>query len=162
RVTNAQYHQAGETLYVVGGYGTVTATGEKITFPTLTALDVPGLIGAVTGGGALAPHIRQTEAEFLAVTGGEMRPFMGYALIGGESTQPPTDCTQQYTERIRLFDIEDGGAALDVAEHFALESQDESRTLHRRDLTVAPSFYRYLPVDAEHPHDFAIGEGWGL
>jgi len=167
RVTNAQYHQTGETLYVVGGYGTVTATGEKITFPTLTALDVPGLIGAVTGGDALAPHIRQTEAEFLAVTGGEMRPFMGYALIGGhrfdgEYTHPPTGFTQQYTERILLFDIEDDGAALDVAEHFALESQDESRTLHRRDLTVAPSFYRYLPVDAEHPHDYAIGEGWGL
>src|SRR5690606_28742417 len=33
RVTNAQYHQTGETLYIVGGYGAVAATGEKVTFP---------------------------------------------------------------------------------------------------------------------------------
>lgn len=83
RVTNVPYHQTGATLYVVGGDGTDSATGEKITFPTLTVLDVPGMIEAVTTGGALAPPLRQTEAEVLAVTGGELRPFGSYALIGG-------------------------------------------------------------------------------
>lgn len=168
RVTNAQHAHAGETLYVVGGYGAVAATGDKITFPTLTAIDVPGMIEAVTTGGALAPHLRQTEEAFLAVTGGEMRPFLGqYALIGGhrfdgEYTLDGTGFTQEYTERILLFEIEDDGTSLDVTEWFALESGDEDRPLHRRDLTAAPSFYRYLPVDAEDPNDFSIGEGWGL
>jgi hypothetical protein len=167
RVTNPQFHQEGETLYVIGGYGTVSATGEKITFPTLTALDVPGLIEAVTTGGALAPHLRQTTDERLAITGGELRGYGngGYVLFGGHrfggeyAFPDDSGFTQEYTERISLFAI-DGGDDLTISDPFDLE--DDSGALRRRDMTVAPAYYRYLPVDAEDPNDTRIGEDYAL
>ena len=91
RVTNPEYYQEGETLYVVGGYGTDSATGQMITFPTLTAVDVPGLIEAVTTGGDLAPHLRQTTDERLAVTGGELR--RGINGLAATSSSAASDST---------------------------------------------------------------------
>lgn len=151
-VTNAQYHQNGETLYIIGGYGTDSATGEKITFPTLTALDVPGVIEAVTMGGALAPHLRQIEDERLAVTGGEMRKVEGeYLLFGGhrfdgEYATGGGDFTQTYTEQIFAAAITDTGTMLEVEARYRLSDED---VLHRRDLTVAPSYLLHDVLDGD-------------
>jgi len=146
RVTNAQFHQEGETLYVVGGYGTDSATGQKITFPTLTSIDVPGMIEAVTTLGDLAPHLRQMTDERLAVTGGELREFYDeYLLFGGhrfdgEYTLDGTGFTQEYTEQIFAFWIEDNGSTLSINENYVLA--DSPEVLHRRDMTVAPARIR--------------------
>jgi hypothetical protein len=159
RATNPQFHQEGETLYVVGGYGTDSATGEKITFPTLTALNVPGLVEAVMAGGDLAPHLRQTTDERLAVTGGELRTFNGqYVLLGGqrfdgEYTLGGAGFTQTYTERIALFSIDDGDGLV-ISDPLYLDYDPD--LLHRRDMTVAPSYVRILPVEAEDPNDTVI------
>ncbi|MEM1042839.1 MAG: T9SS type A sorting domain-containing protein [Bacteroidota bacterium] len=145
KVSNPQYHQEGETLYVVGGYGTDSSTGDKITFPTLTALDVPGLIGAVVNGGALAPHIRQSADERLAVTGGELRTLEGrYLLLGGhrfDGAYSPGggSFTQAYTNQIASFLLIDQGGTLGIDDVQTVTDED---ALHRRDLTVAPSFVR--------------------
>ena len=167
--TNPQYHQDGETLYVVGGYGTDSATGQKITFPTLTALDVPAVVEAVTTGADLAPHIRQTTDDRLAVTGGELRggdgccTLFGGQRFDGEYAVTGTGFTQAYTERIALFSVVDDGA-LAISNPFYLDEDlgYDPEVLHRRDMTVAPSYYRYLPVDAENPDDTAIAEGYKL
>ncbi len=147
RTTNTQYHQDGETLYIVGGYGTDSAAGQKITFPTLTAVDVPGLIEAVTEGGLLAPHLRQIEDERLAVTGGELREMGGeYLLFGGHrfdgeySPGNGSSFTQAYTEEIFSFYIENSQERLAIESAFTLDYEPE--LLHRRDLTVAPSVVR--------------------
>jgi hypothetical protein len=155
RVTNAQFHQEGETLYVVGGYGTDSATGQKITFPTLTAIDVPGMIEAVTSIGDLAPHLRQTTDERLAVTGGELRGWFSgvggeYLLFGGhrfdgEYTLDGSGFTQEYKEQIFAFWIEDDGSALSIDEAYVLNDYPEA--IHRRDMTVAPSYLRISTMD---------------
>ncbi len=144
RATNPQAERRGETLYVVGGYGNDTATGSKVTFPTLTALDLPGVIAAVVGGGALAPHVRQLRDERLAVTGGELlrvgerfylvvgQRFDGEYVEGGAGS----DFEQTYTEAIASFGIEDDGTSLALAD-YAVEAESAEH-LHRRDLTVAP------------------------
>lgn len=143
RATNAQYVQEGGTLYVVGGYGDETPTGVFRTFPTLTALDVRGVIEAVVAGRDVAPFIRQIEDERLAVTGGDLERvgdryhlvfghrFDGYYRRGGEGTT----FTQAYTDAIRSFRIDDDGAALRVSD-FATVA--DTAHFHRRDLTVAP------------------------
>ena len=159
RVTNPEYYQEGETLYVVGGYGMDSATGEKITFPTLTAVDVPGLIEAVATGGDLTPHLRQTTDERLAVTGGELRKYGGYVLFGGQRFDGQysvggSGFTQTYTERISTLDIDDDGAALSASVRTDLPADPD--VLHRRDMTVAPSYLRILPVEAEDPTDTII------
>lgn len=139
RATNAQFHQDGATLYVVGGYGYDPQARENRTFPTLTALDVPGVIDAVVAGRSLAPHVRQITDERLAVTGGHLLPLDGrYHLPGGHrfdgiylSGHAPR---QRYTDAVRSFVLVDDGAALAV-EAFA-EVRDEG-ALHRRDGNAA-------------------------
>lgn len=153
RVTNPQYHQEGETLYVVGGYGTDSATGNKITFPTLTAIDVPGLIEAVTTGGALAPHIRQTTDDRLAVTGGELRTFYDEYLLfsghrfDGEYSVAGTGFAQEYTKQIFAFVVNDDGTTLSIEEDYTLNEDDGYGSLRRRDMTVAPSYRRIGTFD---------------
>lgn len=39
--TNPQYAQDGENLYICGGYGKDATTGDFITFPVLTAVNLP-------------------------------------------------------------------------------------------------------------------------
>ena len=57
-VTNAEYAQSGDTLYVFGGYGQQSSTGQVITFPTVTAIPVAGTISAIMAGAPL-PAIQQ-------------------------------------------------------------------------------------------------------
>ena len=150
RVTNPQYHQDGEMLYVIGGYGTDSATGQMITFPTLTAIDVPGLIEAVTTGGDLAPHLRQTTDERLAVTGGELRTYGSYILFGGQRfdgtySAGGSGFTQEYKERIFAFNLTDNASELSIDQAYVLDYEPE--VLHRRDMTVAPSYLRISTMD---------------
>ncbi len=57
-VTNGEFAQAGDTLYVFGGYGQQSATGQMVTFPTITAIPVGATISAIVAGAPL-PAIQQ-------------------------------------------------------------------------------------------------------
>lgn len=142
RVTNAQFHQSDSTFYVVGGYGTSAAAGQKTTFDTITALDVPGLIAAVQNGADLAPHLRQASHPLLAVTGGHLLPLNGrYCLIGGQffaGEYGTASEVQAYTNAVRSFTLTDDGTTLAVTG--ITEILDES-LLHRRDGNAAPVVY---------------------
>ncbi len=144
RSTNTQYAQVGESLYVFGGYGHSNAEDRKITFPTLTALQVPALIDAVINGTALEPHIRQITDSRVKVTGGEMEYLDGrfYLAFGhdfdGEYSRSGLTFTQAYTEQVRSFRIEDDGTTLAIADYEAATDTDQ---FHRRDLTTAPVVY---------------------
>ena len=70
--TAQEFLQVGNTLYVIGGYGHDTASDSMVTFDTLTAINVPGLIQDVTTGGNIAPDIRQVHDYRLRVTGGDL------------------------------------------------------------------------------------------
>lgn len=52
-VTNPEYVQDGDTLYVFGGYGQQTSTGNMTTFQTITAIPVTATINAIVAGTAL-------------------------------------------------------------------------------------------------------------
>lgn len=142
RVTNAQHVQLGEMLYVVGGYGHSADAGTMITFPTLTAIDLPGMIAAVKAGAPLAPHLRQMEDDRFRVTGGELEHLGEYVyLVGGnrfdgEYSGPGSEFFQAYTYAIARFRIDDDGDALGISEYEIAASDDYQ--MRRRDLTVAP------------------------
>lgn len=138
RATNAQFWQAGSTLYIVGGYGR-DAAGNNVTHPTLTAIDVPGIIAAVQNGTALATHIRQSVDQRCAVAGGHLvRRGDHYQLIGGnrfDGDYLGANQVQTYTEAVRSLWIDDDGTTLSIAAY----SEDVSpENLHRRDGNVAP------------------------
>jgi len=56
---NAQHAQNGDTLYIIGGYGS-DGSGNMITFPYLTAIQVSEAINAIINQQPLAPYIQQT------------------------------------------------------------------------------------------------------
>jgi hypothetical protein len=116
---NTQSFQEGNTLYIIGGYGYNRSTNLMQTFPTLTAINVPGIIAAVESGTTenFASHIRQSEPDDrLKVTGGELEKIgENYFLVFGQrfdGLYNPADVgnDQQYTDEVRVFTIVDDGA----------------------------------------------------
>jgi len=69
-VTNAEWFQDGDTLYVVGGYGNQTSTGTMTTFTTITAIPVSGTITAIMNGTAL-PAFTQVSTWYDCVNAGQ-------------------------------------------------------------------------------------------
>ena len=139
RTTNPQYHQDGNTLYVIGGYGYSNAAGEKITFGELTAIDLPGIISAVRNATPLSPHIRQMASDDrLKVTGGHLILFDGtYHLVAGNRFDGEYlgGFTQVYTEAVRSFGIDDDGSTLAISSFTEISDADN---LHRRDMNLSP------------------------
>ncbi len=141
-VTSPQSYQSGNTLYITGGYGVESDTGNFSTKDTLTAIDVPGLIRWVTKPSCAAPackYIRQISNPVFQVTGGAMYQvdqcptllIFGQNFIGFYTTSS----NGLYTKQVRKFNIIDDGKCLDVA---VKESTLPDPSFRRRDLNVIP------------------------
>jgi hypothetical protein len=149
-VTAAQAYQSGKTLYIAGGYGVDSTTGNLDTKNALTAIDIPGLIRWVVrphSGETAAQHIRQIFDDTFKVTGGYMNKIgdkhptlliMGQEFNGfymDPAQQPPV--FQQYTEQVRRFRIHDDGVNLSFTPENSLPSIPDPN-YRRRDLNVVP------------------------
>lgn len=141
KATNPQYAQDGETLYICGGYGKEAATGDFITFPVLTSVNLPQLLSAMFANQNPSAAFRQIESEKFRVCGGEMDKMGDYFyLVGGHDfagkyTQTPSaSFVQNYTYEIRKFKISNANtlAITDYAVH-----HDEQH-LRRRDFSLSP------------------------
>ena len=141
-VTSPQSYQSDNTLYITGGYGVETSTGNFSTKDTLTAIDVPGLIDWVINPHCSSPaskYIRQISNPVFQVTGGIMYQFgqcptlliFGQNFIGFYSPSS----NGLYTQQIRKFHIVDDGTCLDVA---VQESTTPDPNYRRRDLNIIP------------------------
>lgn len=135
--TNMEFHQDGNYLYILGGYGYNTASASRKTFENLTAVDVPAVIDAVVNSLPFTPYFRQiTDAQF-AVTGGHLNKINDtYYLLGGHrfdgNYNPmgnPT-FTQTYTDAVRKFDLSDDGTTITITH---LPALIDATNLHRRD-----------------------------
>jgi hypothetical protein len=148
--TNMEFHQEGDYLYIVGGYGFNNATSSRKTFDNLTAVNVPGLMSAIINGTEINPYFRQISDPMLAVTGGHLKKINNtFYLIGGNKFDGnynpmgnPT-YTQVYTNSIRKFNIEDDGQVLTI---IPFPSLTDATNLHRRDYNAVPQI---LPDGSE-------------
>lgn len=148
-VTAAQGYQAGNTLYITGGYGLNTSTGRLETKNALTAINVSGLIHWMTDpspGETAAQYIRHIFDDTFKVTGGYMNQagenptllIMGQDFDGNYNDpvqQPPV--FQLYSRQVRRFYINDDGVNLSITPLDALPIIP-SRYYRRRDLNVVP------------------------
>lgn len=146
-VTSAQFYQKSNTLYITGGYGVDTATGNFSTKDTLTAINVKRLIKWVTRPDKhklACQYIRQISDPLFQVTGGHMyqaskkNPTL---LIFGqdfESVVTPTS-NGEYTEQVRRFCIQDNGKSLRLVR---LQPTAPDPSYRRRDLNVVPIIKR--------------------
>ncbi|MBK7427059.1 MAG: T9SS type A sorting domain-containing protein [Saprospiraceae bacterium] len=148
--TNMEFHQEGNYLYVIGGYGYQAAAGSRKTFDNLSAINVPAVINAVISGSPFASHFRQISDPKFAVTGGHLQKINNtFYLIGGNKFDGnynpmgnPT-FTQKYTDAIHKFNISDDGINITISH---LATITDAVNLHRRDYNAVPQI---LPNGAE-------------
>ncbi|MEZ5031382.1 MAG: T9SS type A sorting domain-containing protein [Saprospiraceae bacterium] len=146
--TNMEFLTAGETLYVLGGYGYSPTVDEHITYPYLTAVDLPGLIGSVKSGANVATHFRQIQDDRFRVTGGYLgRIGDQFILVGGQDFEGRYNPMgpdhgpgffQEYTNAIQRFSIVDNGTTLAVQDW---QVTVDSLELHRRDYNLVPQLF---------------------
>ncbi|MDP3462180.1 MAG: T9SS type A sorting domain-containing protein [Bacteroidales bacterium] len=148
--TNMEFHQEGNYLYIIGGYGYNTATASRKTFDNLTAIDVPAVVNAVIAGTSFTSFFRQISDDQFTVTGGHLKKINNtYYLVGGNrfdgNYNPmgnPT-FTQIYTDAIRKFHLTDDGTTITISH---LPTITDAENLHRRDYNAVPQI---MPDGAE-------------
>ncbi|MDX5320007.1 MAG: T9SS type A sorting domain-containing protein, partial [Bacteroidota bacterium] len=143
--TNMQFYQEGEHLYLTGGYGYSITAANHITYPYITAVNVPNLIQSVIQQGAIQGHFRQKTDSVFAVTGGYLNQLEGvYHLTGGHqftgryNPMGGPSYVQTYTEADRKFSIQDDGVNWTIT-HYG-EDKDPL-AFHRRDYNVVPQIF---------------------
>lgn len=148
--TNMEFHQEGNYLYIIGGYGYNTASAARKTFDNLTAIDVPAVINAVIGETSFTSYFRQISDVQFAVTGGHLKKINNtFYLIGGNkfdgnyNPMGNATYTQVYTDAIRKFNLSDNGTTIAITH---LPTITDAANLHRRDYNAVPQI---LPNGAE-------------
>jgi hypothetical protein len=146
--TNQEFQQRDNTLYVIGGYGYSDTKGDHTTYSNLTAIDIDGLSKAIIEGSNISSFFRQITDSNLAVTGGQLGLLNDtFYLCGGqyfEGRYNPMGpghgpgFTQEYTNEIRTFKIEDDGVNLSISDYSA---EKDPENLHRRDYNMVPQIF---------------------
>ena len=143
--TNMNFYQDADTLYIIGGYGFSASADDHITYPFLTSIYVPGLISAVQNNQNIAPHFKQIQDAFFAVTGGHLKKLNGlFYLVGGHRFDGrynpmgnPT-YTQTYTNQIAKFAINNSGNQLSFSNLITIT---DPVYLRRRDYNLLPQVF---------------------
>jgi len=141
-VTSPQWYYTESTMYMCGGYGVDTATGQFSTKPVLTAIDLSGFVSWVlnaTPNGAVK-NIRQITHPLVQVTGGYMDsadPHLFTLLIFGQNFQGlyTSNSNGVYTEQVRCFQIVDNAGDLYIQPR---KMENPNPNYRRRDLNVLP------------------------
>lgn len=141
--SNMQFHQTGTKLYMLGGYGWSTPHNTFTTFPTLTAIHIPGLMDAVINTTSIEPYFTQIRDTAFAVCGAHLGLLdstyilaFGHFFHGIYDRSDTTGFhTQIYTYGIRRFQIQDNGPTLSV-QH--LPDAIDSAHYRRRDYNLVP------------------------
>lgn len=143
-VTSPQFYRSNGTLYISGGYGVDTETGEFSTKDTLTAIDILGLMHWVmepSSPETAAQSIRQIFNPVFQITGGYMTQIENHPtlLVFGQNFKGyyHPDSNGAYSKQIYRFHIVDDGVKLDVKVLTSIPDEQESY-YRRRDLNVVP------------------------
>ncbi len=143
--SNHEFARNGDYLYVFGGYGFSTPQNDMITFPAITAIDIPQLITDVVNQNPIALNFRQITEPNAAVTGGNMSYYNGefYLVFGHKfdglyNPHNGPSFTQTYTEQIRKFQITDNGNVFTVTGYTAIT---DTAQFHRRDYNLAEQVF---------------------
>jgi len=146
--TNQEFQQKDTVLYVFGGYGYSATLGAHTTFPSLTAISVDQLSSAIINNENITPFFRQISDVRMKVTGGQIGILNNrFYLVGGQlfdgsynpmGPEHGPGFTQQYTEAIRSFEINDDGINFTIENY---QSTIDPTFLHRRDYNMSPQIY---------------------
>jgi len=151
--TNMEFYQHDDYLYIAGGYGYSATVGDHTTFANLTAIDVPSTIEAIIDNKSFTGFFRQIQDNQFQVTGGYLEKiYDDYYLVGGQKfigrynpmgPDHGPGFTQEYTNQIRKFSIDDDGTNLKIMH---VKTITDTNNLHRRDYNVSPQI---MPNESE-------------
>ena len=143
--TNMNFHQDGETLYIIGGYAFSATANDHITFDKLTTVDVPNLINAIVAGTAITSHFKQMANPIFQNTGGQLGKIGNeFYLVGGQiftgRYNPMNNPTfvQTYLSKIQKFTIDNSGSQLSFSNY---SDVTDAVHLHRRDYNLVPQVF---------------------
>lgn len=160
--TAPQFFQKGSILYVVGGYGINSVTGEMETKSTLTEINLKKLVQWVkTGKSSVKKAIRQVSHPILQVTGGSLyqdndhEPFL--LMLGQNFAGLYRDGSNGiYTRQIRAFWLNDDGKHLAILPKISEKIIPDYR---RRDLNIVPIMRRNKPAYVAFAGVFTLDTG---
>ena len=141
--SNMQFYLNDSTLYIIGGYGWKDVLGNFITWPTLTAIDMKGLVGAIINAQPIKSYFRQLTDSNLAICGAHLQKMDStYYLVFGHRFDGRYDRTdtsgfnvQVYSHEIRKFQIADDGLNLSFYNYSAVR---DTANFRRRDYNLIP------------------------
>lgn len=142
--SNMEFYLNDSMLYIVGGYGWQEAVTEFITFHTLTAINMKGLMNDLINAQPIASNFRQIKDSTLAVCGAHLQKMDStYYLVFGQlydghynRLNSNTSLThQEYTMEVRKFQIADDGNNLSIYNYNALR---DTANFRRRDYNLIP------------------------
>lgn len=141
--SNMEFYANDSILYMVGGYGWKDAIQNFVTWPTLTAINMNGLMNAVVSNQPIAPYFRQLIDTNLAICGAHLQKLDStYYLVFGHlfnGYYDRSDTTgfhrQQYSYEIRKFQIQDDGTNLAITNYSAIR---DTANFRRRDYNLVP------------------------
>jgi hypothetical protein len=142
RSTNMAYLVDGNYLYMAGGFGYDSTLDMYVTFPTLTAVHIDNIINAVINALPISSSIRQVNDTNMAVCGGDLGKIgndlylcFGHKFTGTYADPPVPIFTQEYSNRIKKFNLSDNGTTMSLSGFTYLT---DTTNFHRRDLNVGP------------------------
>ncbi|MFN8274740.1 MAG: hypothetical protein U0X58_07665 [Flavobacteriaceae bacterium] len=143
--TNMNFHQDGDTLYIIGGYAFSATANDHITFDKLTSINVPFLIDAVINGNDISAYFKQISDPIFQNTGGQLGKIGNeFYLVGGQiftgrynPMNNPT-FTQTYWSKIQKFTIDNSAAQLSFGNYTQMTDVVH---LHRRDYNLVPQIF---------------------
>lgn len=141
-----QFAQNDSMLYITGGYGLLTDSADNYTLPNLIAVNLKQLKTALNNNTSIAPSFRLITDPLLKVCGGNMyRTDSTYHLVFGHDFNRSYSVndtlgvfTQQYTNAIRSFNINDDGISLSISN---ISIITDSVNFHRRDYNLVPQIF---------------------
>ncbi|MES2619459.1 MAG: T9SS type A sorting domain-containing protein [Bacteroidota bacterium] len=141
--SNMQFYLSDSMLYMVGGYGWKDLNQNFITWPTLTAINMNGLMNAVINSQPMENYFRQISDSSLAICGAHLQKLDStYYLVFGHRFDGRYDredtsafFVQAYSNEIRKFQIADDGVNLSIHSYTAVR---DNANFRRRDYNLLP------------------------
>ena len=154
-VTNAQFYQDKDMLYMCGGYGVDTATGLLGTKSVLSALQVSKWVEKPESSLVAKHYIRFVSNDIFKITGGRMAKLKDTVMLvfgqtfEGNYTSNGIGYSQVYSNQIRRFKIHgaDGtngtNGKLKIHKKRTLPKDYKNPNYRRRDLNVIPRINKH-------------------
>lgn len=143
--TNMNFHQEGDTLFIIGGYSYTTSATDHITHSGLVSVQISSVVQAIINNSSFTSYFKQMTDTAFAVTGGHLGKIGDeFYLIGGHRFDGrynpmgnPT-YTQAYTSQIRKFKIDNSGSQLSFYDYSVVTDPVH---LRRRDYNLLPQIF---------------------